>query len=370
MSPKLFKRLRRVRLFAGLSVRELESIATRGTVRKLRRNTVFIERGDISTTLFLILSGKVKVYITDGQKNEQVLAIRSSGEHIGELALLTNAARTASVATLKDCDVLVLSRREFIDFLTECPQIALNLDASLDERALAPEIGEKITAQCRAWFRFRHSGIPMIILIAGCTGTGKSTVAAELALRFDIGRVQSTDILRDIIRLFIPNESAPELHVSTYDAWRMLSIAEKNKHSRAPHLIEGYLAQSNRLTETVDAVIERTVKERASIIIEGIHLHPKFQSQLNQQEAVVIPLLLANPSKQKLKQHFQRRGEVAPSRGATGYLKNFSTIWQIQEYLIGDAQRCGVPTIFNNDLDDTLQKVIGVISERLADHFL
>ena len=84
---------------------------------------------------------------------------------------------------------------------------------------------------------------------------------------------------------------------------------------------------------------------------------------------MVIPLLLTNHSAETLKQHFRRRGEVAPSRGATQYLENFSAIWQIQDYLVEEAQRCGVPIIPNTHLDDTVRRVIGVITKRLVESF-
>ena len=57
MNPIDFSRLRSARLFAGLAVHELENVAARGTVRHLRENTVFIERDDTSSSLYLILSG-------------------------------------------------------------------------------------------------------------------------------------------------------------------------------------------------------------------------------------------------------------------------------------------------------------------------
>ena len=181
MRPDEFTRLKRIRLFSGLSSQDLEAVAARGKQRALAANTVFINRGAESTSLYLILSGKVKVFLSDARGNEQVLSMRGPGEHLGELALLTDSIRTASAVTLEDTNLLVLSRRDFVDCLAACPQISLNLDNSLEERALTPDIGEKLAGQCRAWSRFRNSGLPLIVLIEGCTGTGKSTVASELA---------------------------------------------------------------------------------------------------------------------------------------------------------------------------------------------
>ena len=367
--PDEIARLKRIRLFAGLSSQDLETVAARGKQRNLAKNTVFIDLGDKSTNLYLILSGKVKVFVPDGQGNEQVLSIRGPGEHLGELALLTDAVRTASAVTMEDTDLLVLSRRDFVDCLTACPQISLNLDNSLEERALAPDIGEKLAGRCRAWSRFRNSGLPLVVLIEGCTGTGKSTVASELALRLDIARVTSTDILRDVVRLFVPEQQAPELHVSSYDAWRVAGHNIDDGRQDHLRLTDGFRAQSDRLVPTIDAVIERSVKEQASIIIEGIHVHPEYASRIEREDAVVIPLVLINPSQQSLKRHFLRRGEFAPSRGAAKYLENFSAIWNIQKYLISEAKRFGVPCIANADLEETIRRVFSVISDRLEKKF-
>ena len=361
--------LKNASLFAGLSVRELERIAACSTLRSLRANSIFIERGDASSSLYVILSGKVKVYLLDSHGNEQILGIRGPGEHLGELSLLTDGVRTASVATIEDTDLLVFARRGFVDCLSECPQIALNLDGSLAERSLAADIGEKIAAEYRAWSRLRHSGLPLVILVGGSTGTGKSTLAAELALRLDIGRTQSTDILRDVVRLFVSQQFAPELHVSSFDAWRVLHGDEPNMRKGDWSLIRGFEAQSERLAATIDAVIKRTVKERVSIIVEGIHIVPAYHHRVMEEEAIVVPVLLTIPEPEKLKRHFSRRGEIAPSRDAAHYLENFSAIMQIQEHLIGEARRSRVPTIANTDLDDTVGRVIGVITRHLVKRF-
>lgn len=196
----------------------------------------------------------------------------------------------------------------------------------------------------------------------------KKSQAAEQYVVF--ARIQSTDILRDVVRLFVYQQFAPELHVSSYDAWRVLNFSDSNDHGPGSKLIFGFRAQSDKLAETIDAVIERSIKERASIIIEGIHIHPGYYRRVIQQDAVVIPLLLTNPSAEKLKANFRRRGEISPSRSASQYMNNFSAIWEIQDYLITEAQRYGVPFIPNTDFDDTLTAVISAITKCLEKRFI
>jgi CRP/FNR family cyclic AMP-dependent transcriptional regulator len=114
-----------------------DDVATleRHTVRKTyRRNTVIIERGDEANTLFVLIEGRAKAYVSDEEGNEIVLSEMGPGAHIGELALLRNIPRTASVMTLEDSEFLVLTKRSFLECLTGHPKLALNLISDLIER--------------------------------------------------------------------------------------------------------------------------------------------------------------------------------------------------------------------------------------------
>ena len=354
-----------IRLFSGLSTQELNAIASRGTLRTLRANTVFIHQGEESTSLYLIVSGKVKLYRGGARGEEQMLNVQGPGEHLGELALLGDSVRTASAETLEDSTFLVLSRRAFLECLGENPQIALNLDDTRLVRTMESDLGRATAERYRAWSTFRRSATPLILLIGGCTGTGKSTVAAELSLRLDIGRTLSTDILREVMRLFISEESAPELHASTFGVWQALPTATGRAPPEALQVIDGYLAQAARLAVAIDGVIERSIKERASTILEGVHLHPAYHEHLADHDALLVPLLLINPSQDDLKRHFARGGQQGPSRGARRYLENFESIWRLQAHLMAEAAHCGVPVIPNIHLDETVRQVMAVITEVL-----
>ncbi len=126
--------LENVKLFAGLSADEISVIKRHAVTRTFRKNTVFIQKGEESSRLYLIVSGKVKVYVADESGKEKVLNIQGPGEYLGELGLLGNCPRTASVATLEDSSFLVISKAAFLECLGRHPQIALNLIANLVER--------------------------------------------------------------------------------------------------------------------------------------------------------------------------------------------------------------------------------------------
>ncbi len=123
-----------VPLFSGLSPQELTTIESHGVVRQYRKNTIIIHKGDETDSLYLILSGKVKVFVADETGKEIILNTQETGEHVGELALVRQSPRTSSVMTLEDSRFLVLSKAAFQECLSRHPTIAFNLIGALAER--------------------------------------------------------------------------------------------------------------------------------------------------------------------------------------------------------------------------------------------
>jgi CRP/FNR family cyclic AMP-dependent transcriptional regulator len=123
--------LEQVSLFAGLAPEERETIERHAVSKHYRKNTVIIEKGDDANSLYLVLRGRVKVYVADADGKEIVLNEQGAGQHLGELALLGDTQRTASVVTLEDSDFLVLTKRSFQQCLAEHPGIAFNLIGDL-----------------------------------------------------------------------------------------------------------------------------------------------------------------------------------------------------------------------------------------------
>jgi CRP/FNR family cyclic AMP-dependent transcriptional regulator len=123
-----------VSLFAGLSAEDLEVIAASASRKRYRRHTVVMEKGDESSSLYVLLSGKVKVYICDREGKELVLNVLEPGAHLGELALLGGIGRTASVMTQEDSEFLVISKQDFVNCLAKNPQLNLDLIRHLVEQ--------------------------------------------------------------------------------------------------------------------------------------------------------------------------------------------------------------------------------------------
>jgi CRP/FNR family cyclic AMP-dependent transcriptional regulator len=121
-------------LFPELTPDSLNLVAEHGTVRNYPKNTVMIHEGDRSDSLYVILSGKVKVYSSDEDGKEVILNIQGPGECFGELALIDAAPRSASVMTMEPSRISVVSRADFEQCLAENSGIALELIRSLAQR--------------------------------------------------------------------------------------------------------------------------------------------------------------------------------------------------------------------------------------------
>ena len=112
-------------------VREL---ATRGQVRTFPKNAVIINEGDRGDSLYVILTGKVKVYVSDDDGREMILDIYGPGDYVGEMAL-DGRPRSASVMTLEPTTCSVVTRDELRNAISANPDVAMGLIATLIDRA-------------------------------------------------------------------------------------------------------------------------------------------------------------------------------------------------------------------------------------------
>jgi 2-phosphoglycerate kinase len=249
------------------------------------------------------------------------------------------------------------------------------LEISSDELAmltyahLTDQEGEGAARRYLQWVQFSRDGRPMILMIGGTTGSGKSTISAEIAHRLDIVRTQSTDMLREVMRLMFPERLLPALHVSSYQAWQTLPEAQLPDDPEK-RIETGYLTQAREVAIGVEAVLKRARREQVSVIVEGIHIYPELQRELIRgTDNLVIPLMVAVLKRKTLRKHLSGRGSTNKSRRAERYLKHFDAIWHLQSFLLEEAEKCDVSVIANGDQDEAIVQVMDVVSGELAKHY-
>ena len=233
------------------------------------------------------------------------------------------------------------------------------------------ELGPAVAHRWLVWRDFVNSGKPIIFLIGGTAGCGKSTIATMLANRLDIVRTQSTDMLREVMRIMMPEQLVPVLHTSSFTAWTALpGNPEVIDDVSDTLLVHGYRSQADLLAVAIEAVTQRALRERVSLILEGVHIHPAIEEKLSKHDdAVVIPIMLGVLKRKQLQQRIRGRGADVPERRASRYLKHFDEIWRLQSYLLSEADRANKPIVINNDRDKVFREIMRITIETLAKDF-
>jgi CRP/FNR family transcriptional regulator, cyclic AMP receptor protein len=126
--------LRRVPLFTGLTESQLEILAS-GTVRRnYPKGRTIVAEGEPSQSLYILLSGRAKVQRSDSEGKEVILAVLMSGEFFGEMSLIDDAPRSASVITLESCDFLAINKENFKAMLTQNADLGMAVMRGLVRR--------------------------------------------------------------------------------------------------------------------------------------------------------------------------------------------------------------------------------------------
>jgi len=131
MNPQILKQ---IPLFSELGDRDLEKIIQVASRKRYHKdNTILIEE-EVGSTMFVILSGRVKISRISDDGREVILSILSDGDFFGEMSLLDGHTRSANVTSIDESELLVIRREEFLQMLKDFPQIAINLLKELAQR--------------------------------------------------------------------------------------------------------------------------------------------------------------------------------------------------------------------------------------------
>ncbi len=126
--------LKRVPLFSGLGERQLEKVAAGSVRRSFARGRMVVAEGEPSSALYILLVGRAKVQRSDSEGKEVILAVLGSGECVGEMSLIDDAPRSASVITMESCEFMAINKETFLATLEENPPIALKIMKGLVKR--------------------------------------------------------------------------------------------------------------------------------------------------------------------------------------------------------------------------------------------
>jgi 2-phosphoglycerate kinase len=252
-----------------------------------------------------------------------------------------------------------LARRIELD-LAERGISAIEVDR-LDQIArevLGEQEGERVVGRLRRLDDLQTLDVPIILLIGGSTGTGKSTVAAEVAYRLGITRVASTDFIRQTMRAFFSPEFMPTIHFSSFEAGEAL-----DQEVTGDPTVVGFVDQCSHVCVGVEAAIRRALTEGWSMVLEGVHLVPGLlPTELEGALLVHVVIEIADEDVHQL--HFHVRDSTTGGvRAMDKYLGQLDAIRRIQTYLVSRARRDHVPVIENANVGRTIDQVIELVMQ-------
>ncbi len=244
--------------------------------------------------------------------------------------------------------------------------------ASLEKRRLARRIAELLEAEegtdtagrYRLIRRLRRLPKPLILYIGGAGGTGKSTLALDLAPQLRIYRINATDTVRQVMRMVFAPAILPALHVSSYEAATDPS-AELAAGTANPQLAT-LEEQATRVCVGVRAVVERAIAENISLVVEGVHLLPGLVPFTDLEgEAYQFFVVLSTPDEEVHRSHFLAR-ETFAGRKSSRHLDHFTVIREQQDRILHLAGETDIPILDTTDREQSLSATIALLGQNLS----
>jgi 2-phosphoglycerate kinase len=229
-------------------------------------------------------------------------------------------------------------------------------------KVLEEEAGDRYARNFVRWQEVATLDVPLVVLIGGATGVGKSTIATQIATRLGIVRVIPSDAVREVMRGLFSRELMPTLYTSSFDADSALREPPTRTVDR---VIVGFREQTAAVAVGLRALIERSAVEGTSVIIEGAHVVPGFLDlDAFGDRVLAVPLIVTVEDEELHRTHFAARSADSASRPFERYLRNFDNIRRVQKYVRSQALSHDWPVVASHNLDQTIAAVIDLVVER------
>jgi CRP/FNR family cyclic AMP-dependent transcriptional regulator len=189
-----------ISIFAGMTPAEFALIEQRVVRRSYPKNTIILSEGDSSDSLYLILSGKVKVFLNDESGKEAIINYQEAGEYFGELSLIDESKRSASIMTVERTHLAVITKQAFYQIMNDNPGIAIHLLKDLVQRIrdLTEEV--KSLALSDVYGRLSKTLQAMAVEREGQLVIERQFTQQELANRIGASREMVCRIFKDLVK--------------------------------------------------------------------------------------------------------------------------------------------------------------------------
>ncbi|GIQ97827.1 MAG: hypothetical protein CM15mP3_08610 [Candidatus Poseidoniales archaeon] len=187
---------------------------------------------------------------------------------------------------------------------------------------------------------------PRLLIIAGATGTGKSTVAMKLGAKSNFARLLSTDAIREVLRSADDNNNDPALHRSSF------SIGESND------AVIDWIETCRAVERGIEATINRALREGIDLLLEGVHIIPsdRLIRDWIDSGGIAVGVVMAVSDETKHQSMIKSR-DAHSFRRHDRYIANFDRIRRIQEALIERSKIASWPVVDISRVTSDLEKI-------------
>ncbi|MBU6997386.1 MAG: 2-phosphoglycerate kinase [Theionarchaea archaeon] len=215
----------------------------------------------------------------------------------------------------------------------------------------------RIASYYEMWHSLRKKKQSLVILLGGATGIGKSTVAFEISYRLGIHSIIGTDVVREVMRKMVSRDLLPTLHTSSFSAWKEIQAPS----SFLSAVIYAFELQVSHVSVGVNAIINRALTEGFSLVMEGIHLVPGY---IEPRDQTIFHFVLTLNDREEHISRFHARAKDS-RRPPEHYIKDIDEIRQIQDHIVGRANKERVPVLENITLEETVTQILNRMYDRL-----
>lgn len=224
--------------------------------------------------------------------------------------------------------------------------------------------GAEVARRYRLVRRIDRLPRPLVVFVGGGGGTGKSTLAVDLAPLLRIYRINATDTIRQVMRMVFSKQMLPSLHSSSFEVGLGRQL-EEDAETADQRLLRAFEEQATQVLVGVRAMVDRAIEEQLSVVIEGIHLMPPM-IPFSDLEGVAyqIPLVLTTRDREEHRSRFVTRGR-AGRRRAERYLERFGAIRRIHDLIAHRADTHGASLIDTSSDDEPVLYAVQVVSDQI-----
>jgi len=189
--------LKNIPLFAGLPESDLQAIVKKAVIKAYDKNAIVVTEGEFTKSLYVIISGRIKVYLDDENGKELVLDSKGPGEYFGEM-VLDEGPRSASVVTTEPSTFAVISTIQFKNVLLKHPEIALIVIKNLIHMARGLDKNVRSLAMLDIYGRVSRMLLDLAVEQGGMLVIPEKLTQQEMANRVGTSREVINRILRDL----------------------------------------------------------------------------------------------------------------------------------------------------------------------------